>query len=199
MRCSRDEVLITNGAKHATELAVMVFTEPGDRVIVTAPTYMTTLQCFRNHGVSLLAIPQDDEGLDAGILRARLETMAVNGEPLLHAYLVNNVHLVRFQIGKIALRRTEEAPKDLAMRVSRCLSDWTGRAWFVDRRHQPRRLMPGRTQAVSAAGGDSAVIDRTKGIEQETTEETEKKRELTMSDNSNRESLQGTDSVQFGE
>ena len=33
------------------------------------PTYMTTLQCFRNHGVSLLAIPQDDEGLDAGILR----------------------------------------------------------------------------------------------------------------------------------
>ncbi len=82
VRCSRDEVLITNGAKHATELAVMVFTEPGDRVIVTAPTYMTTLQCFRNHGVSLLAIPQDDEGLDAGILRARLETMVVNGEPL---------------------------------------------------------------------------------------------------------------------
>ena len=78
VRCSRDEVLITNGAKHATELAVMVFTEPGDRVIVTAPTYMTTLQCFRNHGVSLLAIPQDDEGLDAGILRARLETMVVN-------------------------------------------------------------------------------------------------------------------------
>ena len=82
VRCSRDEVLITNDAKHATELAVMVFTEPGDRVIVTAPTYMTTLQCFRNHGVSLLAIPQDDEGLDAGILRARLETMVVNGEPL---------------------------------------------------------------------------------------------------------------------
>lgn len=63
------------------------------------------------------------------------ETVALfsaHGEPLLHAYLVSNVHLVRFEIGKIALRVTEDAPRDLAMRVSSCLSDWTGRAWFVE-------------------------------------------------------------------
>lgn len=80
--CSRDNILVTNGAKHATELAVRVFTDVGDRIIVTSPTYMTTLQTFRNHGLNLLAIPQDDEGLDAELLEARLVTLAENGEPL---------------------------------------------------------------------------------------------------------------------
>jgi DNA polymerase-3 subunit gamma/tau len=57
---------------------------------------------------------------------------SARGEPLLHAYLVNNAHLVRFEIGKIAIRVAPEAPRDLAMRMSRCLSEWTGRAWFVE-------------------------------------------------------------------
>ena len=44
--CSRDNILITNSAKHATDLACRTFSEIGDRVIVTAPTYLTT---FTNH------------------------------------------------------------------------------------------------------------------------------------------------------
>ncbi len=55
-----------------------------------------------------------------------------NGEPLLHAYLVNNVHLVKYEIGKISLRVSEEGPKDLAKHLSRCLTEWTGRAWFIE-------------------------------------------------------------------
>ena len=55
VRCSRDEVLITNGAKHATELAVMVFTTAIASCDRT--NLHDDLQCFRNHGVSLLAIP----------------------------------------------------------------------------------------------------------------------------------------------
>ncbi len=82
VHATRDNVLVTNGAKHATELALRVFTEPGDRVIVTAPTYMTTLQCFRNHGVNLLAVPQDDQGLDTDYLAERLATLAANGEAM---------------------------------------------------------------------------------------------------------------------
>jgi DNA polymerase III subunit gamma/tau len=57
---------------------------------------------------------------------------ATNGEPLLHAYLVNNVHLVKFEIGKISLRVSEEGPRDLAKDLSRCLKEWTGRAWFIE-------------------------------------------------------------------
>lgn len=80
--CTRDNVIVTNGAKHATDLVCRVFTEPGDRIIVTAPTYMTTLQNFRAHRLNFLAIPQDDEGMDAGVLESRLATLATNGEPM---------------------------------------------------------------------------------------------------------------------
>ena len=80
--CSRDNVLVTNGAKHATDLACRVFTEPGDRIIVTAPTYMTTLQNFRAHGLNFLAIPQDGEGMETAVLEKRLKTLAANGEPM---------------------------------------------------------------------------------------------------------------------
>lgn len=82
VKCSRDNILITNGAKHATDLACRVFIEPGDRMIVTAPTYMTTLQNFRSHGANFLAIPQDSEGMRSDILEARLQTLEANGEPM---------------------------------------------------------------------------------------------------------------------
>ena len=82
VRCSPEEVLITNGAKHATDLVCRVFTEAGDKIIVTAPTYMTTLQCLRGHGLNFVAVPQDEDGMRSDILEARLATMRANGEPL---------------------------------------------------------------------------------------------------------------------
>ncbi len=80
--CSRDNILVTNGAKHATDLAARVFLESGDRMIVSAPTYMTTLACLRSHGANFLAIPQDEGGMRTDILAHRLRTMELNGEAL---------------------------------------------------------------------------------------------------------------------
>ncbi|MDA0653507.1 MAG: DNA polymerase III subunit gamma/tau, partial [Proteobacteria bacterium] len=45
--------------------------------------------------------------------------------------LSGQVHLVRFEPGHIAIRAKEAAPPDLATRVSRLLSDWTGTQWLV--------------------------------------------------------------------
>ena len=80
VRCERDNILITNGAKHGVDLACRVFVEPGDRVIVTAPTYMTSMQHMRTHGASFLAIPQDEEGLMTEVLEANLDRLVANGE-----------------------------------------------------------------------------------------------------------------------
>jgi len=52
-------------------------------------------------------------------------------EGILHATLVNHVHLVRFEPGHIALRTEPAAPSDLATRVSKFLSEWTGDQWLV--------------------------------------------------------------------
>jgi len=52
-------------------------------------------------------------------------------EAILHATLVTHVHLVRFEVGHIAIRLEPEAPSDLATRVSRLLSEWTQEQWLV--------------------------------------------------------------------
>ena len=44
---------------------------------------MTTLQYFLNHGVILLAVPQDDQGLDTDYPAERMATLAANGEAML--------------------------------------------------------------------------------------------------------------------
>ena len=97
----------------------------------------------RDRGSAALAlqpVPVMDDGSDgtgpgAHIPRTFEDMIALfsaNGEPLLHAYLVNNVHLVKYEIGKISLRVSEDGPRDLAKDLSRCLNDWTGRAWFIE-------------------------------------------------------------------
>ena len=52
-------------------------------------------------------------------------------EPILHTALVNYAHLVQFETGHIAIRVEPAAPSDLATRVSRLLSEWTGMQWLV--------------------------------------------------------------------
>ncbi len=56
---------------------------------------------------------------------------ADNREPLLHAHLTGEVHLVRFESGHIEYSAGKNAPADLANQVSRKLSQWTGANWLV--------------------------------------------------------------------
>ena len=52
-------------------------------------------------------------------------------EALLYAALSGQVHLVRFEPRHISIRVTEDAPSDLANRVSHMLTEWTGEQWLV--------------------------------------------------------------------
>jgi DNA polymerase-3 subunit gamma/tau len=52
-------------------------------------------------------------------------------EALLRSHLFANVHLVRFEPGRIELRPTEGAPRDLANRLGKLLGDWTGERWVA--------------------------------------------------------------------
>ncbi|MEW5704787.1 MAG: DNA polymerase III subunit gamma/tau [Pseudomonadota bacterium] len=52
-------------------------------------------------------------------------------EPLLHAHLMNNVHLVRFEPGRVIFRVGPHAPANLANRLGELLSEWTGARWIV--------------------------------------------------------------------
>lgn len=101
----------------ATKLALQT---DGPTALAIRPTPQAEVSAFDGHP----EIPVNFENM--------VELFAAKGEPLLHAYLVNNVHLVNYEVGKISLRVSEEGPRDLPKHLSRCLNEWTGRAWFIE-------------------------------------------------------------------
>ena len=82
VHCTADNVLVTNGAKHATDLACSTFIDAGEKIIIAAPTYRTTLQSMRYHGADFLPIPLDENGMRTDILENRLKTMKLSNETM---------------------------------------------------------------------------------------------------------------------
>jgi DNA polymerase-3 subunit gamma/tau len=52
-------------------------------------------------------------------------------EMIMVAHLMGDVHLVRFEPGRIEFRLGPNAPADLAPKISRQLNAWTGQTWLV--------------------------------------------------------------------
>jgi 2-aminoadipate transaminase len=67
-----DELLITSGAIEALELIAKSFLDPGDLVVVEAPTYLGSIQAFRSFEATLVAVGIDEHGLDVEDLERRL-------------------------------------------------------------------------------------------------------------------------------
>ena len=63
-----DDVLVTTGSQQALDLIGKTLIDPGDNVIVEAPTFLATIQCFRLYGAQLIGAPTDDQGVDVGAL-----------------------------------------------------------------------------------------------------------------------------------
>jgi DNA polymerase-3 subunit gamma/tau len=61
---------------------------------------------------------------------------AARREGILHALLLNNVHLVRFESGRIDIH-APDTPRDFASKLMTCLERWTGRRWLVTLVTQP--------------------------------------------------------------
>ncbi len=74
-------------------------------------------------GPALDPMPQDFAGVIALFDEHR--------EALTRAQLWSQLHLVSFEPGRIEFRPEEGAPRDLASRLSQCLSEWTGTRWVV--------------------------------------------------------------------
>jgi DNA-binding transcriptional MocR family regulator len=71
-----DEVLITSGAQHAFSLAVSLFADPGDRILVEHPTYPNALDAIRRTTTRPVPVPLTDEGWDLDAVEAALRQTA---------------------------------------------------------------------------------------------------------------------------
>jgi len=66
------QVLVTQGALHAWDLALRTFARPGDRVLLETPTYPGALDAVRAHGCVPIGVPVSADGWDMPLLRGAL-------------------------------------------------------------------------------------------------------------------------------
>lgn len=67
-----DRVLVTTGSQQALDLVARVLLDPGDVVVVEAPSYLGALQVWRAAGAEVVALPADRAGLCTDALADRL-------------------------------------------------------------------------------------------------------------------------------
>ena len=67
-----DNVLVTSGAQQALDLVGKLFLDPGDRVLVEAPTFVGAIQAFRSYQAQYLTVPVDEDGLRVDLLEDAL-------------------------------------------------------------------------------------------------------------------------------
>jgi 2-aminoadipate transaminase len=67
---SADEVLIVSGSQQALDLVCKVLVDPGDAVLVEAPTYPGALQAFTQCAARSVAVPTDADGLQTDRITA---------------------------------------------------------------------------------------------------------------------------------
>jgi 2-aminoadipate transaminase len=62
-RVSPGEIVVTAGSQQGLELIAKAMLEPGDRVVVEAPTYFGALQIFDIYEAEYAAVPVDEQGI----------------------------------------------------------------------------------------------------------------------------------------
>src|SRR5258705_1857824 len=68
-----EQVIVTNGSMQADAFLFELLVQPGDVVIVEAPTYDRTLLSLQKRGAEIIAIPLQEDGIDVSALAAALE------------------------------------------------------------------------------------------------------------------------------
>ncbi len=71
-----ESLFLTAGASAAIDLATTLYSTSGDTVIVEEPTYYLIGQIFVDHGLNVVGVPTDADGLDTNALEAMLAANA---------------------------------------------------------------------------------------------------------------------------
>ena len=70
---SPGELFLTAGASQAIDHATTLFTRTGDTVLVEEPTYYLIQSIFEDHGLNVVGVPTDNDGLRMDALEAMLK------------------------------------------------------------------------------------------------------------------------------
>ena len=66
-------LIVTTGSQQALDLIGKCMISPGDKIIVEAPTFLATIQCFRLYGAHIIGAPIDADGVDVDKLEVLID------------------------------------------------------------------------------------------------------------------------------
>jgi DNA-binding transcriptional MocR family regulator len=87
-----DDIVVTAGSQMALDLVVRVFCDPGDVVLVEAPTYVTALGVFSSYQCEVVHVPMDEEGLRPDALREAIAATRAAGKKVKLVYTIPSFH-----------------------------------------------------------------------------------------------------------
>jgi 2-aminoadipate transaminase len=90
IKANPDDVLITTGSQQALDLISRIFIDPGDVVLVEAPSYVGALGTFAQYEASVVHVEMDQNGLIPEALRQAIKTLRYQGRRIKFLYLIPN-------------------------------------------------------------------------------------------------------------
>jgi DNA-binding transcriptional MocR family regulator len=87
-----DDVVVTTGSQMALDLVVRVFCDPGDVVLVEAPSYVGALGVFRSYQCDVRHVAMDEQGLVPQALEDAITALAAQGRRPKLIYTIPSFH-----------------------------------------------------------------------------------------------------------
>ncbi len=85
-----EDVVVTTGSQQALDLISRIFIDPGDVVLVEAPSYVGALGTFRQYEASVVHVAMDNDGMVPDALRAAIKGVRATGRKIKFLYLIPN-------------------------------------------------------------------------------------------------------------
>ena len=85
-----DDVVVTTGSQQALDLISRIFIDPGDVVLVEAPSYVGALGTFHQYEAQVVHVAMDNDGMIPEALRQAITTTRAAGRKIKFLYLIPN-------------------------------------------------------------------------------------------------------------
>ncbi len=90
IRANPDDILVTTGSQQALDLISRIFIDPGDVVLVEAPSYVGALGTFAQYEARVVNVGMAKSGLSPDALRDAIKTLRYQGLRIKFLYLIPN-------------------------------------------------------------------------------------------------------------